>query len=76
MCYGLNKLKREPEAHQRKVQFIFPLQIITYTLMISCALYLCGGLVRDGVDERIKVEGWQIRILCLDEHNVRHVVPK
>lgn len=31
--------------------------------------------MRDGVDERIKVEGWQIRVLCLDVHHVRGVIP-
>ena len=28
------------------------------------------------VDQRIKVESWQIRILSFDEHNIRSVVPK
>lgn len=28
------------------------------------------------VDQRIKIEGWQIRILSFDEHNIRSVVPK
>lgn len=31
--------------------------------------------VRDGVDERIKVECRQIRILCLDKHHIGSVVP-
>ena len=28
------------------------------------------------VDQRIKVESWQVRILSFDEHNIRSVVPK
>lgn len=28
------------------------------------------------VDQRIKVESWQIRILSFDEYNIRSVVPK
>lgn len=32
--------------------------------------------MRNGIDERVKVEGWQIRILCLDEHHIRCVVPR
>ena len=28
------------------------------------------------VDQRIKVESWQIRILSFDEHNIRSVVPE
>lgn len=31
--------------------------------------------MRDGVDQRVKVEGRQIRILSLDEHHVWCVVP-
>lgn len=31
--------------------------------------------MRDWVDQRIKVESWQIRILSLDEYNIRSVVP-
>lgn len=31
--------------------------------------------VRDGIDEWVEVEGRQIRILCLDEHHIRCVVP-
>lgn len=31
--------------------------------------------MRDGVDQRVKVEGGQIRILSLDEHHVWCVVP-
>lgn len=29
----------------------------------------------DWVDQRIKVESWQVRVLSLDEHYVRGVVP-
>lgn len=32
--------------------------------------------VGNWVDQRIKVESWQIRILSFDEHNIRSVVPK
>lgn len=28
------------------------------------------------VDQRIKVESWQIRILSFDEYNIRSVIPK
>jgi hypothetical protein len=31
--------------------------------------------MRDGVDEGVKVERWQIRILRLDENNVGSVIP-
>lgn len=30
----------------------------------------------DGVDQGIKVEGWQIWVLCLDEHHIGSVVPE
>lgn len=31
--------------------------------------------VRDGINEWIKVEGWQIRVLSLNEHNIWGVIP-
>ena len=40
------------------------------------ALYLCRRFMRDGIDERIKVEGRQIWVLCLDEDNVWRVIPE
>ena len=36
---------------------------------------LGGVSVGDRIDERIKVECWQIRIFRLDEHDVRLMVP-
>ena len=32
--------------------------------------------VGNWIDQRIKVESWQIRILSFDEYNIRSVVPK
>lgn len=32
--------------------------------------------MRNWVDQRIKVESWQIRVLSFDEHNIGSVVPK
>lgn len=31
--------------------------------------------VRDGVDQRVKVECWEVRVLCLDEYDRGGVVP-
>ena len=31
--------------------------------------------VRDGVNQRVKVEGWEVRVLCLDEYDRGSVVP-
>lgn len=39
------------------------------------AAYLDSMPVGDGVDERVKVEGWKVRVLCLDEHHIGGVVP-
>lgn len=38
--------------------------------------YLGNMSVGDGIDERVKVEGGQVRILCLDVHNIWGVVPE
>ena len=35
-----------------------------------------GGAMGNGVDQRVEVKGRQIRILRLDKHHVRRVVPK
>ena len=32
--------------------------------------------MRNGVDERVEVECRKVRVLCLNEHNIGHVVPK
>ena len=37
--------------------------------------YLDSSAVWDGVDEGVKVESWQVGVLCLDEHHVGGVVP-
>ena len=37
--------------------------------------YLGCEPVRDGIDKGVEVEGRQVGVLCLDEHDVRPVVP-
>ena len=42
----------------------------------ACTLaYLSGMAVRDGVDEGVEVESWQVRVLRLDEDHRGIVVP-
>ena len=38
--------------------------------------HLDGVSMGNWVNQRIKVESWQIRILSCDEHNIRSVVPE
>ena len=58
--------------------FWYDIQVFNnnFSLQQRRRAYLDRVPVGDGVDQGIKVEGWQIRVLCLDEHHIWSVVPE
>lgn len=52
------------------------LQQYGIVIEITAGHYLHVVPLCNGIDQRVKVERWQIRILSLYEHNIRKMIPR